>query len=72
MLNRLVVAVSVALFSEALKSFKDSLGIRDQLAKGDPGNSGWQRDLSESQIGRVIERQVAATRVGECAVDRRQ
>ena len=26
----------------------DSLAIRDRLAKSDPGNAGWQRDLSVS------------------------
>jgi len=33
---------------EALKSFRDGLAIRDRLAKADPGNAGWQRDLSVS------------------------
>ena len=32
----------------ALKSYNDSLAIRDRLAKSDPGNAGWQRDLSVS------------------------
>ena len=32
----------------ALKSYRDSLGIREKLAKQDPGNAGWQRDLSVS------------------------
>lgn len=32
----------------ALKSFSDSLAIRDRLAKSDPGNAGWQRDLAIS------------------------
>ena len=32
----------------ALKSYRDSLAIRDRLAKSDPGNAGWQRDLSVS------------------------
>ena len=32
----------------ALKSYNDSLVIRDRLAKSDPGNAGWQRDLSVS------------------------
>jgi hypothetical protein len=30
---------------EALKSFRDSLAIRDRLAKADPGNAEWQVDL---------------------------
>ena len=32
----------------ALKSYRDSLAIADRLAKSDPGNAGWQRDLSVS------------------------
>jgi hypothetical protein len=32
----------------ALKSFRDGLAIRDRLAQADPGNAGWQRDLSVS------------------------
>ena len=30
----------------ALKSFPDGLAIRQRLAQSDPGNAGWQRDLS--------------------------
>ena len=33
---------------EALKTFRDGLAIADRLAKSDPGNAGWQRDLSVS------------------------
>jgi hypothetical protein len=33
---------------EALKSFRDGHDIRDRLAKADPGNASWQRDLSVS------------------------
>ena len=42
--------------AEALKAFGDGLGIRDRLAKADPGNAGWQRDLSVSydRIGDVL------------------
>ena len=32
----------------ALKAYQDSLAIRDRLAKSDPGNAGWQRDLAIS------------------------
>jgi hypothetical protein len=32
----------------ALASYRDSLAIADRLAKSDPGNAGWQRDLSVS------------------------
>jgi hypothetical protein len=40
----------------AEKSFRDGLAIRDRLAKSDPGNAGWQRDLSVSynKIGDVL------------------
>jgi tetratricopeptide (TPR) repeat protein len=39
----------------ALKSYRDSLAIRDRLTKSDPGNAQWQRDLSVSyeKIGNV-------------------
>ena len=41
---------------EALKSYQDSLDIRDRLARADPGNAGWQRDLSVSykKVGDVL------------------
>ncbi len=42
----------------ALKSYSDSLAIRDRLAKSDPGNAGWQRDLSVS-YNKVGDVQVA-------------
>ena len=32
----------------ALKSYRDSLAIRERLAQSDPGNARWQRDLSVS------------------------
>jgi hypothetical protein len=32
----------------ALTSYEASLAITDRLAKSDPGNAGWQRDLSVS------------------------
>jgi tetratricopeptide (TPR) repeat protein len=39
----------------ALKSFRESLAIRERLAQSDPGNAGWQRDLSisMSKVGNV-------------------
>ena len=40
----------------ALDAFKASLAIRDRLAKADPGNAGWQRDLALS-YGRVASLQ---------------
>jgi hypothetical protein len=33
---------------EALQSYRDGLAIRERLAKSDPSNAGWQRDLSVS------------------------
>ena len=45
--------------SAALKYYSDSLAISDRLAQSDPGNAGWQRDLSVSynKIGDVQEAQ---------------
>ncbi len=42
---------------EALKSYRDSLAIADPLAKTDPSNAGWQRDLSVaySNVGDVLK-----------------
>jgi predicted negative regulator of RcsB-dependent stress response len=42
------VQVAQGNLPEALKSFGDGHEIFDRLAKGDPGNAGWQRDLSVS------------------------
>jgi hypothetical protein len=42
----------------ALKSHRDSLAIRERLARSDPGNAGWQRDLSVA-YARVGDVQVA-------------
>jgi len=36
----------------ALTSYQASLAIRERLAKADPGNAGWQRDVALS-CGRV-------------------
>jgi hypothetical protein len=42
----------------ALKSYSDSLAIRERLAQSDPGNAGWQPDLSVSyaKIGGVYRK----------------
>jgi hypothetical protein len=32
------------------RSFRDGLSIAEQLAQADPGNAGWQRDLSVSCV----------------------
>jgi tetratricopeptide (TPR) repeat protein len=34
----------------ALKSFQDSLNIRERLSRSDPGNAAWQRDLIVSNV----------------------
>ncbi len=41
---------------DALKSYRGSLGIAGRLAKADPNNAGWQRDLSVSyeKVGDVL------------------
>ena len=44
------VLVAQGNLPEALNSFRDSLAIAERLAKSDPGNAGWQRDLSVSYI----------------------
>jgi tetratricopeptide (TPR) repeat protein len=45
----------------ALKSYRDGLTIADRLAKSDPGNAGWQRDLALSYglVAKVEARQGA-------------
>jgi tetratricopeptide (TPR) repeat protein len=44
---------------EALKAYRDSLAIREQLAKQSPENTTWQRDLSVSfnKVGDVFQAQ---------------
>jgi len=44
---------------EALKSFRDGLVIAERLAQADPGNAGWQRDLSVlyDRVGFVLVEQ---------------
>jgi tetratricopeptide (TPR) repeat protein len=44
---------------EALAAYKASLTIIDRLAKADPGNAGWQRDLaiSDERLGDIYARQ---------------
>ena len=40
---------------EALTAYRDSLAIRERLAKADPANAGWQADLAASygKLGRL-------------------
>ena len=53
------VLVDQGALAEALKAYRDSLAIRERLAKADPGNAGWQRDLSVSyfKVGDVLKDQ---------------
>jgi len=43
---------------EALKAYQDGLAIAERLARADPGNAGWQRDLSVSyaKLGFVFQK----------------
>ena len=45
--------------AEALKSYQDSLAIRDRLAKAEPSNAGWQRYLavSHGKVAMVLAQQ---------------
>src|SRR5262249_59691132 len=45
--------------AEALKSFRESLGIRERLAKADPDSADGQRDLSvyHERVGDVLKAQ---------------
>jgi tetratricopeptide (TPR) repeat protein len=42
------VQVAQGNLAGALKSYRDSLAITERLAQSDPGNAGWQRDVSVS------------------------
>jgi hypothetical protein len=55
------VLVAQGNLPEALKSYRDSLTIRDRLATSDPGNARWQHDLSVSygKVATVEARQGA-------------
>jgi tetratricopeptide (TPR) repeat protein len=50
------VLVAQGNLPEALKAYQDGLAIAERLARADPGNAGWQRDLSVSyeKIGNVL------------------
>lgn len=45
--------------AEALTTYRNAAAIADRLAKADPNNAGWQRDLSVSysKVGNVYRRQ---------------
>ncbi len=53
-----------AQLADALNAYRDSLAIRERLAKADPENAGWQRDLSVSyeKVGNVLVAQGDARR----------
>ena len=38
----------------ALESYRADLAITDRLAKSDPGNAGWQRDLAVSYLNLAL------------------
>ena len=40
--------VTTGALDEAIKAFRNSLAVADRLAKADPGNAFWQRDLAVS------------------------
>jgi hypothetical protein len=52
------VAVAQGKLDEAARAYRDSLKLTKQLAASDPGNTEWQRDLSEffRKSGDVAER----------------
>jgi hypothetical protein len=58
--------------ADALASYRSSLAIRERLAKADPGNAGWQRDVavSHSKLATIHRREgnvanaLAALRAG--------
>ena len=58
---------------DALAAYKASLAIRERLAKADPGNAGWQRDVavSNERLGDIYSRQentMEARQAFECAL----
>jgi hypothetical protein len=58
-LNRLAnVQVVQGDLAAALNSYREDLAIADRLAKSDPGNAGWQRDLAVSygNLARVFRK----------------
>jgi tetratricopeptide (TPR) repeat protein len=53
------ILVTTGALDQAVDAYRRSLAIADRLAKADPGNAGWQRDLSVShnKIGDVQQAQ---------------
>ena len=50
----------------ALSAYEESLAIMRKLAASDPGNAGWQRDVSVS-LNKVGDVRLAAGRPRGCA-----
>jgi hypothetical protein len=59
---------------EALTSYQGSLAIRDRLAKADPGNAGWQRDVavSHAKLASFYRRQGETSLAKDALVKGRQ
>jgi tetratricopeptide (TPR) repeat protein len=53
-----VILFALGRSGEALQSYRDSLGIRDGLAKSDPSNAEWQSELASAN-GRIGDVQMA-------------
>jgi hypothetical protein len=49
--------------AEAVKFYRDAVAIRDRLAKLDPDNAVWQRDLAagEAKVAKTVARQSASS-----------
>ena len=58
--------------AEALKSYQDGLTVADRLAKSNPENDSWQRDVSISykKIGDVIAASCPRTSPSSITVSR--
>jgi hypothetical protein len=57
-------------FLDFLDFWSPSLAIRERLAQSDPGNAGWQRDLSVSyvNVGNVQVKDLSAALRSPCAI----
>ena len=72
------VQVAQGNLTDALASYQACLAISERLAKSDPGNAGWQRDLAVSyaKLADVYRRSnepdkaLAALRQGQVILDR--
>jgi hypothetical protein len=72
------VQVAQGKLADALAAYQARLAIAERLAKSDPGNAGWQRDLavSYSKLAEMSRRSnepdkaLAALRQGQVIMDR--